>query len=125
VRGDCSFVQKVHNAQEEGAKLAIIMDDRIEKTERLIMANDGQGNHLKIPSIFINENDGELIVQWSSENPEKPVILSVKFETNITDIVEVGLWLDIETRGSYRFVRDFKPLYEKVKDKGKSSMLRS
>lgn len=32
MRGDCSFVKKVHNAQEEGAKLAIIMDDRIEKT---------------------------------------------------------------------------------------------
>ena len=118
MRGDCTFVQKVNNAQEEGAKLAIIMDDRMEKTENIIMANDGQGTHLKIPSIFINENDGETIIQWASTNPDKPVILSIKFETNITDVVEVGLWLDGKGRGSYRFVRDFKPLYEKVRSQG-------
>jgi len=119
VRGDCTFVRKVHNAQEEGAKLAIIMDDRIEKTENIIMANDGQGYHLKIPSIFIDEGDGEMIVEWTTSNPDKPVILSIKFETNITDVVEVGLWLDIKTRNSYQFIRDFKPLYEKVRNKGK------
>jgi len=79
LRGDCTFVRKVHNAQEEGAKLAIIMDDRIEKTQNIIMANDGQGNHLKIPSIFINEDDGESILQWTIDNPDKPVILSIKF----------------------------------------------
>ena len=79
VRGDCTFVRKVHNAQEEGAKLAIIMDDRVEKTESLVMVNDGQGNHLKIPSIFINEADGDLILEWTTNNPDKPVILSVKF----------------------------------------------
>lgn len=80
-------MKKVHNAQEEGASLAIIMDDRVEKTERIVMANDGQGSHLKIPSIFINEDDGEMIVQWSTSFPDKPVILSVKFETNVTDEV--------------------------------------
>lgn len=66
---------------------------------------------MKIPSIFINEPDGELILNWTIANPDKPVILSIKFETNITDVVEVGLWLDAKGRGSYRFVRDFKPLY--------------
>jgi hypothetical protein len=77
-------VQKVNNAQGEGAKMAIIMDDRVEKTENLIMISDGNGG---------------------SSNPTKPVILSIKFETNITDRVQVTLSLDSNNRASYKFLR--------------------
>jgi hypothetical protein len=58
LRGDCTFVKKVSNAEAEGNQLAIIMDNVIEKTERLVMASDGYSSHIKIPSIFIEEEDG-------------------------------------------------------------------
>jgi hypothetical protein len=98
-------VQKVNNAQGEGAKMAIIMDDRVEKTENLIMISDGNGGSIKIPSIFIDEGDGNIIVDWTTSNPTKPVILSIKFETNITDRVQVTLSLDSNNRASYKFLR--------------------
>lgn len=55
LRGDCTFVQKVKNSEQEGARMAVIMDNIVEKTESIIMANDGQGSSIKIPSIFIGE----------------------------------------------------------------------
>lgn len=53
LRGDCTFVKKVTNAQQEGNQLAIIMDNVIEKTQKIVMANDGYASHINIPSIFI------------------------------------------------------------------------
>jgi hypothetical protein len=99
--------------------MAIIMDDLVEKTENVIMASDGHGGGIKIPSIFIGEREGDIIKNWTSSNPTKSVILSIKFETNVTDQVQIGLWLDSYSRASYRFLREFRPFYEKVQDKGK------
>lgn len=53
LRGDCTFTKKVTNAEAEGNQMAIIMDNVIEKTEKLVMASDGYSGHIKIPSIFI------------------------------------------------------------------------
>lgn len=58
-RGECNFTTKVKNVQEFGGKLAIIADNIVEKSELITMGDDGRGNPIKIPSIFISEEDGE------------------------------------------------------------------
>lgn len=94
--------------------MAIVMDNVVEKTERVVMASDGLTEHLKIPSIFISETDGQIIVDWITANPGKGVILSIKFETNVTDIVDIGFWLNANNRASYSFIREFKSFYDKI-----------
>lgn len=56
-RGNCSFVTKVRNIEALGVKLAIIADDRNEYAENLIMADDGSGHSISIPSFIINKAD--------------------------------------------------------------------
>jgi hypothetical protein len=54
-RGDCTFVSKVRNIEKIGVKLAIIIDNRAEHTEELIMADDGSGHSVHIPSFIIRK----------------------------------------------------------------------
>lgn len=60
-RGECTFVTKVRNIEHLGVKLAIIADDRLEYTEELIMADDGTGASISIPSYMIRKGDADNI----------------------------------------------------------------
>ena len=60
-RGDCHFVQKVRNIQNMGVHLAVIVDNKDEHSENLVMADDGSGWSITIPSFFIRKNAGKLI----------------------------------------------------------------
>lgn len=52
-RGNCTFVTKVRNIQKLGVKMAIVIDNRPEHSEDLIMADDGSGHSITIPSFII------------------------------------------------------------------------
>ena len=58
-RGQCTFVTKVRNLEKLGVKLAIIADNEEELSENLIMADDGTGQSINIPSFIIRKKDGE------------------------------------------------------------------
>jgi hypothetical protein len=60
-RGGCSFLTKVRNIEELGVKVAIVTDNREEHTEDLIMADDGTGASINIPSFLISKKDGDKI----------------------------------------------------------------
>ena len=60
-RGNCSFVQKVLNGQKAGAKMVIVSDNIIEDTAHITMVDDGNGRLVHIPSIFISEQNGEIL----------------------------------------------------------------
>jgi hypothetical protein len=111
-RGECKFAKKVSNAQMEGYQMAIIVDDVVEKSGRVVMVSDGYTSHISIPSIFIGREDGEVI--GNSTNP----ILTIKFETIITDTADIGLWLSLVDRRSYIFLREFQPYHSKVQSQG-------
>ena len=57
-RGDCKFTKKILNAQLKGAKMAIIYDNDTSTAPDVVMANDGHGHLVDIPSIFISNADG-------------------------------------------------------------------
>lgn len=57
-RGGCKFTKKILNAQQKGAQMAIIYDDSSTTEPEVIMANDGHGHLIDIPSIFISGRDG-------------------------------------------------------------------
>lgn len=63
-RGQCTFVKKVRNIENFGVKMAIIADDREEEVAQLIMADDGNGHSISIPSFIINKEDSQIIKQF-------------------------------------------------------------
>ncbi len=101
-------MKKVGNVEKEGGQLAVIMDDRVEKTENVVMSDDGTGAKITIPSVFIGELDGEIIMEHSRNSS---VILTMKFETKQSNTANVSLWLDTSVRSSYIMLRDFRPYY--------------
>lgn len=62
-RGNCNFVLKVKNAQNAGAKLVIIADNSVNQNSFIYMADDGSGSSVRIPSLFIREQDGQNLVK--------------------------------------------------------------
>lgn len=59
-RGDCHFVKKAQNVQNFGAMMMVVADNKdMEDPELLIMADDGRGGSVKIPSFLIGKSDGK------------------------------------------------------------------
>ena len=74
-RGNCHFVTKVENLQQVGARLAIIADNKDEAVT-VVMANDGSGWEVNIPSFFISKTEGEKLKDFLTENVEEKVYVA-------------------------------------------------
>ena len=92
-RGECTFTTKVRNIEKLGVKLAIIVDDREEHSENLIMADDGTGHSISIPSFIVRKKDGNIIKDVVIHNPTKNIYLKAELEIDHPDNrVEYELW---------------------------------
>lgn len=61
-RGECSFVTKVRNIEKAGGSLAVIIDDSgVSNIREVIMSDDGTGAGIRIPSMIISKQDGEIL----------------------------------------------------------------
>lgn len=109
-RNDCTFTQKSINVQKEGGKLAIVIDNVAERSESIVMADDGKGHFVTIPTVIINRSDGLKILEYIGQNP----IIMVSFELTVTPRSKVTLWLDILDHKNYIFLRQFQPFYRRI-----------
>lgn len=67
-RGTCKFVTKVRNVQNQGGSLAIIIDNKkTENPDHVIMSDDGTGTGIMIPSILINYEDGQKLLEFLND----------------------------------------------------------
>lgn len=57
-RGNCTFVSKARYAELAGAKMLIVVDNKDEVSESVVMIEDGHGNEIYIPTILIRKADG-------------------------------------------------------------------
>jgi hypothetical protein len=78
-RGNCSFVTKARNIEEAGANVALIADDMTEYSELLMMADDGSGHSIHIPSFMLRKGASDHFKNIV-ENDENLLILSVNLE---------------------------------------------
>lgn len=92
-RGECKFTEKVINAQNLGADLIIIYDDKPGDIPSVIMKNDGHGHLAEIPSLFISNKDGNNLKTISSDCKDYPVV-KIKFDISQAENSKVILWLD-------------------------------
>ena len=79
-RGDCTFVTKVRNIEKLGVKLAIIADNRDEHSEELIMADDGTGHSINIPSFIIRKKDAKHIKDMLTGKNKQTVYVKANLE---------------------------------------------
>ena len=111
----CSFVEKVRNAEEAGAGLAIIVDNIEEEDVKFVeMVDDGSGAGLRIPSLLIGRDDGaklrEFLASCSPEEAEN-VLLLAEFDIKAADgVVYYDVWYSAPNDMALDFFQDFAPI---------------
>uniref|UniRef100_A0A0G4F363 Uncharacterized protein n=1 Tax=Chromera velia CCMP2878 TaxID=1169474 RepID=A0A0G4F363_9ALVE len=115
-RGGCTFVTKVFLAQEHYKAEAVIVVDNTGATndgiKHTVVADDGRGNKVTIPSILITETDGDRLkeaVKKGKQDPTKQVLVELEWDVPQEDVVTVDFWSDAGKEISYKFLREFAP----------------
>ena len=75
-RGNCTFVSKARYAELAGAKMLIVVDNKDEVSESVIMIEDGHGNEIYIPTILIRREDGAKIKSAIEEGTKVELLVS-------------------------------------------------
>lgn len=81
-RGNCNFVTKARNVQKIGGLFALIINNEDDDIDQLVMADDGTGADIYIPTVMITKKDGEIIEKFmrDSRNNFHDIVLNVEFE---------------------------------------------
>ncbi|KAM3140912.1 Vacuolar-sorting receptor 1 [Paramecium bursaria] len=121
-RGKCTFTHKVINGQTLKSKMIIVANDRESIFSTIVMVDDGQGYLVNIPSVMISKQDGDKLFELA-DNQSLNVLLTFN-ETEKQEKVyfiyirqpSVLLGLNIESRETFKLLRNLRPFYEQAKD---------
>lgn len=115
-RGSCSFVKKVEIAASKGAHAVLIVNNNAnEDLRHIIVADDGYGDNIHIPSILISKEDGDILKQEVNKG-NNDVLVELNWDIPTDDVVTVDLWMSSASRESLKFLREFSPLREKLNE---------
>eukprot|EP00922_Rhytidocystis_sp_ex-Travisia-forbesii_P028170 GHVS01041344.1.p1 GENE.GHVS01041344.1~~GHVS01041344.1.p1 ORF type:complete len:713 (-),score=151.43 GHVS01041344.1:392-2530(-) len=113
-RGGCTFVTKARHAQTLKADAVVIVDDIYSSWKRtdirhVVMADNGKGFDIEIPSMLITNADGEAIIS-AIQNAQVGGNVYAELEWSVprSGVVDVDFWTDNtrEDQGR-RFLREF------------------
>lgn len=120
-RGECSFVTKVKVARGKGAHAVIIVDREDSSLtshdlQNIIVADDGFGGRIRIPSILISKYDGESLMAAAKH---EDVVVELSWDIPRGEVVALDLWMNSAAEDSQNFLKHFaesrKTLNEVVK----------
>jgi hypothetical protein len=110
-RGKCAFTKKVKVAQEYKDAHAVIIVDKEESTyttkdlETVIVADDGHGDNISIPSILVSKEDGRKLL--AALQKPTPVIVQLSWDIPTNHVVHMDLWMSSASQQSLKFLKDF------------------
>lgn len=102
---------KVRVAQEKGAHAVIIVDrDDSQLTAKdlvnVVVTDDGYGDLVKIPSVFISKEDGLRLIQALLYSP---VVVELEWKLPSMHVVKFDWWISTASKESYRLLKEFAP----------------
>jgi hypothetical protein len=108
-RGSCSFTTKVKVAYEKGAHAVIIVDKAESTLKRkdisnIIVADDGYGGAIHIPSILVAKEDGEPLIGAASRST---VVVELAWDIPMDSVVTLDLWMSSASHESNMFLKEF------------------
>jgi len=116
-RGTCSFVQKVRNMENAGVAVSIIIDNRNELVDEILMSDDGTGGGIRIPSMLIGKKDGDKLVSWyerATEEEKEQIVIMCEFIMPENDIVKYDFWFTSSSDRALNFLEDFSSMNKKL-----------
>jgi len=116
-RGSCTFVEKVKNCQEAGAK-GVVVYNNVVSGELPMMTDDGSGEIVSIPSVMIQYTDGVILKTFVNDSSPLEVEIEIAWGLPRPDgRVEWELWTTSELSSTeMAFVSDFKDVVESLGD---------
>ena len=111
-RGQCSFVQKVRNMENIGVAVGIVIDDKAESINNVLMSDDGTGGGIRIPSMLISKPDGQIILNWlasATQNEKSQLVFMAEFVLAFEEgnKVEYDFWMTSSSNRALDFIEDF------------------
>lgn len=100
LRGNCTFSQKVYNAQLLGAIGVIVGDKNGSNDEWIVMSKEHDGNSISIPAVFVQHNTYQCIyrlIQFTSGLQEAYNGQICGFEPTAHDVI----WTVLDANGEY------------------------
>ena len=89
-RGKCHFVIKAQNVENFGGLMMVVIDNKKnENIDHIVMADDGKGSSVHIPSFLIGYKDGQAIIKATRQvlgngSGQNKVIIQAKLEYSST-----------------------------------------
>ena len=77
--GQCSVVQKARNAQNAGASMLLLINNREEDIKNVLLEDDGSGNDIRIPIGLISLANGRIMENYIKNNPKSRVMVEINF----------------------------------------------
>eukprot|EP00931_Biecheleriopsis_adriatica_P116201 TRINITY_DN9187_c0_g1_i2.p1 TRINITY_DN9187_c0_g1~~TRINITY_DN9187_c0_g1_i2.p1 ORF type:complete len:471 (-),score=87.66 TRINITY_DN9187_c0_g1_i2:139-1551(-) len=102
-RGTCSFVTKAH---------AVIIVDKEGSTKTpkqirdTIVADDGWGSTVDIPSILISREEGQKLIKATRRGQ---VVVELAWDVPSDHVVVMDMWMSSASAESVKFLKDFMP----------------
>jgi hypothetical protein len=118
-RGACSFVTKVKVAREKGAHAVIIVDKETssltaQDIRRIIVADDGYGDTVEIPSVLISKADGQPLIEACRSGEQ--VIVELAWDVPTDHVVILDEWMSSASRDTQRFLKAFSPKRKRLNE---------
>jgi len=116
-RGQCTFVTKVRVAERKAAHAVIVVDKAsstmtAEEIQHVMMADDGSGYGIKIPSILISRFEGQKLIDAVKQGP---VIVELAWDIPRGEVVVTDFWMSSGSRESSEFLQRFKDCAQVLK----------
>lgn len=108
-RGGCTFVIKTSIAQRLGADAVIVVDAQSSPWTRktmatVIMADDGYGGNIRIPSVMVTKEDGQLLFESLKTSD---VVVQLQWSLPQKSVVTMEFWTESGSSTGQRFLKDY------------------
>jgi len=108
-RGKCSFTTKVRVAYQKGAHAVLIVDKEDSQLtskdlRKIIVADDGFGDKIHIPSVLISKEDGRRLINAAKRSQ---VIVELAWDVPTNHVVSTDMWMSSASQASLKFLKEF------------------
>ena len=105
--------------ENAGVAVSIVIDNRTELVDEVLMSDDGTGGGIRIPSMLIGRKDGDGLVSWyerASEEEREQIVIMCEFIMPENAVVKYDFWFTSSSDRALNFLEDFASMNKKLGD---------
>ena len=103
--------------ENAGVAVAIVVDNKNEFVDEILMSDDGTGGGIRIPSMLIGKKDGNKIIEWmatATQEEKDQIVIMCEFIMPESDTVKYDFWFTSSSDRALNFLEDFASMGKKL-----------